>query len=298
MSQRKLSRGAFIKGVTAATLLASSGGVLAACGGGGGGQSVLEKARQADSIKIGYSNEAPWGFRENGELTGASPEIARVIFKDLGVPKIEGVLTEFDGLIPALQANRFDVLTGMAILPERCEAGVSFTDPFSYSATALAVKSGNPMNLNDFADVADRSAQLGVVAAGVEEDYATAAGVKEGQIQKYPDTQSALEALQIGRVDAVGLTSITLRYAVDKLKGGEVETAEPFVPVVDGKPQALPSGFAFRQDDQELSDAFNKKLVEMKNNGRLLDILAPFGWTQDELELAEGKTVKEACSPS
>jgi ABC-type amino acid transport substrate-binding protein len=46
--------------------------------------------------------------KPDGTIAGAEYELAKLVFKKLGVPNLEGVLAKFGSLIPALQANRFD----------------------------------------------------------------------------------------------------------------------------------------------------------------------------------------------
>lgn len=87
---------------------------LAACSrtevsSGGPEGNVLDRVRDQGFIRVGFANEAPYGFADSsGKLTGEAAEVARKVFAKLGVPEIQGVLTEFGSLIPGLQAGRFD----------------------------------------------------------------------------------------------------------------------------------------------------------------------------------------------
>ena len=86
-------------------------GLLEACGGSTSGESTLDRARKAGTIRVGFANEAPYGFADtSGKLSGEAPTVAAEIMKALGVAKLEGVLTEFGALIPGLLANRFDMI--------------------------------------------------------------------------------------------------------------------------------------------------------------------------------------------
>ena len=46
----------------------------------------------------------------DGKLVGPMPNVIRRIVGELGVPTLEGVLTDFGGLVPGLLAGRFDIL--------------------------------------------------------------------------------------------------------------------------------------------------------------------------------------------
>src|SRR3546814_15285441 len=93
-------------------------------------QSTLEKAREAGFIRIGFANEAPYGFATpDGKLTGEAPEVAKAVLKKMGINEVDGVLTEFGSLIPGLKAGRFDIIAaGMFITPARCNE-VAFSEP-------------------------------------------------------------------------------------------------------------------------------------------------------------------------
>lgn len=109
--------------------------VLAACGSGDAGSAngkegnKLETLQEQGSVKIGFANEKPYAYEEDGELKGAAVAIAQEVFANLGIEKVDGQLSEFGQLIPALGAGKFDVITaGMAITPDRC-TNVAFGEP-------------------------------------------------------------------------------------------------------------------------------------------------------------------------
>ncbi len=86
---------------------------------------TLEEARQKGAVRIGFANEAPFGFADkDGEATGEAPEIARVVFHRMGIERVDAVLTEWASLIPGLRAGRFDVIAaGMFITAGALQAG-------------------------------------------------------------------------------------------------------------------------------------------------------------------------------
>lgn len=304
VTRERVTREEFLK---RSVLLSAAGGlgVLGACGvsttGGGGGQGgtpdTLETARQQGFIRVGFANEAPYGYAdEGGNLTGEAPEVARKVLKAMGIDELQGVLTEFNSLIPGLQAKRFDIIAaGMFVTPERCRE-ILFSEPDYCGLEALAVEGGNPLNLNDYKDVArNPDARLGVLAGAVEGGYAKDSGVKESQIVTFPDPPSGIEGLQAGRVEAFTLTSISLRDLIKKREGADLELAKPFTPVIDGKPQNGCGAYGFRKEDEKFRDEFNEKLDELKESGEILSTIEPFGFTQAEADAAEEVTTKELC---
>ena len=85
-------------------------------------ETTLEKARQQGYIRVGFANEAPFGYATpDGKLTGEAPEVAKAVLTRMGIAEVDGVLTEFGSLIPGLKAGRFDIIAaGMFITPKRC----------------------------------------------------------------------------------------------------------------------------------------------------------------------------------
>ncbi|MFL6053062.1 MAG: ectoine/hydroxyectoine ABC transporter substrate-binding protein EhuB [Actinoallomurus sp.] len=282
-----------------AALLAGAVPIAAACSttdpqkertGGG----TLARAKQQGYIQVGFANESPYGYTDtSGKLTGEAPELAKVIFKELGIPDVRGVQLDFGGLIGGLQARRFDVIAaGMFITPTRC-AQVAFADPDYIATTAFMVPKGNPKGITSFETAAKKNARLGVLNGAVEADYAAKLGVSSGDIKAFADQPSAYEGLTAGRIDAIALTRISLADLLSKHKGAPYEITQPFVPVINGKKQFGGGAFAFRKADTDLLSAFNAKLTELKRSGRLLGIIQPFGFTK--AELPGDHTAAELC---
>src|SRR5690606_15088518 len=110
-------------------------------------------------------------------------EIAKAVFKELGVDKVEGHLSDFGQLIPGLQAGKFDVITaGMAVLPERCEQ-VDFGELEIMYGEGLIVQKGNPENLHSYEDIAaNPDITVAVMSGTTEIEFLQEIGVSEDQI--------------------------------------------------------------------------------------------------------------------
>ncbi|KNE29271.1 MULTISPECIES: ectoine/hydroxyectoine ABC transporter substrate-binding protein EhuB [Achromobacter] len=293
-------------------LLALGLGVLAACSDSGGDKpqaagegastsatSTLEAAKAAGKIRIGYANEAPFAYMDSKEakVTGESVEIARVVLKRMGINEVEGVLTEFGSLIPGLAAKRFDIIAaGMYVTPERCKQ-VAFSDPTYGVGQAFLVKQGNPKNLHSYEDVAKNpDAKLGVVVGAIEGEYAEKVKIPSDQVVVFPDAVSALSGVQAGRADAYAATGLTVNDLMGKTQAGsDLEKADPFTdPVIDGKDVRGYGAYAFRTEDKDFADAFNAELTKFVGTDEHKKLVAPFGFTDDELP--QGMTAAKLCA--
>src|ERR671919_574993 len=269
-----------------------SAAVLALTVTGAKAQDLLEETKESGSISVGIANEAPYGYTSpEGELTGEAPEIAKHILGQMGIEDVEAVVTEFGSLIPGLKAGRFDlVAAGMFITPHRCEQ-VAFSEPTYGIGQAFLVAEGNPESLTTYDDIkASSDATLAVMAGAIERTYARDAGVPDDQVMVVPDTAAGTAAVQAGRADAFALTSLSIRRLAENAAG--VEMAEPFGEG-GGTSVVGHGGFAFRPEDQAFVDEFNKQLADFIGSKEHLELVAPFGWTEDELPQM---TTEELCA--
>ncbi|MBB5155316.1 ectoine/hydroxyectoine ABC transporter substrate-binding protein EhuB [Saccharopolyspora phatthalungensis] len=302
MASRGWTRRDFLKGSGAAAgALVLGGGALAGCartGGGGAGGDPLEAARSSGTIQAGIAGEAPYGFTDqSGKVTGEAPEVARAVFRNLGVSNLLASQVDFNQLIPALNAGKFSVVAaGMFITPERCK-NAAFSIPDYIAATAFLVPSGNPEGVATFQDVAQKKLNLAVLSGAVEKDYALRLGVPASQVQVF-DTQNALlRAVTDKRVYCAALTNISLNDLVKKSPGAQVEVTKGFTPVINGKPEVQAGAFVFRTPDTSLREAFNAELKKLHDSGEWLRITEPFGFTRDNLPPA-GVTTEALCAGS
>ncbi|MFD7456141.1 MULTISPECIES: ectoine/hydroxyectoine ABC transporter substrate-binding protein EhuB [unclassified Streptomyces] len=288
-----LSRRGFLGRTAAVGGLLTVPGLLAACskaeGGAGGEGSTLEKLRKQGYVRVAYANEAPYGYEENGELKGEAPTLHREIFKALGVPELRPAFSEWDGLIPGLQAGKYDVISaGMAITPERCEKTL-FSQPEFISPTALMVKAGNPKKITGLAAAKRAGAVIGVMSGAVEKSYATAAGISEGDIRTLQKPQDGADAVKNGRVDAFLLTGISLNWLAKNNSG--LEVTDSFVPEIDGVKQYSPGGAVFRRGSEELRDAFDAELKKITSDpARYVRLIGRYGFGEDTIPPASLKT--------
>ena len=107
-----------------------------------------------------------------------------------------------------------------------------------------------------------------------------------------PDLPAGIQQLEQGRIRAVGLTSITLAWALKQDPSIKAELTKPFVPMVDGK-EVLGCGAAvFRKADTDLVNAFNAQLKTLKDSGELTKMIEPFGFGPETLPPADLTTAK------
>ncbi len=307
-TRRDLLRGAVVAAAAAAP------SALTGCAALGFGN-TLEQARSDGVVRVGIAGEVPYSFVDDrGRLVGGIGALHRAVFARLGGIRVRPVVVPFGRLLDGLDAGTFDVVAaGMFITSARCEQAI-FSDPVYCTRSALLVARNNPLDLHDYASVAARGASLAVLSGAVERDYARESGVDVERLRTVGSHNAGLRLVAAGEVDAFALTSLSLRALLDRarrrpqgvaLPGVEpgpgaatrVQMVEPFVPVVDGRRLLGCGGAAFRPADTELRNAFSRQLAQLRREGNLLRLMAPWGFSRAELP-PPGVTTEGLCRVS
>jgi polar amino acid transport system substrate-binding protein len=271
------------------------GALAAACGDEDGqAGSTLERIREEGVVRVGFANEAPYAYSTpDGKLAGFMPATMEYIFSQLGDIRLEGVLTEFSGLIPGVIAGRFDVVgAGLYINPDRCEQATP-ANPQYTAAEGMAVAAGNPKGIHSYEDLLVEGVTFGTVSGSINLQYATAAGVPEADVVLFPDVPSALAGLAANRVDAIGMSVISLLDTMSKSGDTSIELASPFTPPADANAYGA---VYFRLGDTDLIDAYNAELAKAVESGKLLEILESLGFSVEMLPPTD-LTSAQLCSP-
>ncbi|MEU7582097.1 ectoine/hydroxyectoine ABC transporter substrate-binding protein EhuB [Streptomyces sp. NPDC041068] len=252
---------------------------------------TLARLKSQGTVRLGIAGEAPYGYiDEDGKFTGEAVELAKVIFKRLGVDNVQPVATDFSSLIPGLTTQQFDVVSaGMYINKDRCQT-VIFSDPEYQMLDSFIVPKGNPKNIHNYEDAFEQKARIATGPAYAEIEYAIAAGYKRSEVAILQDPVAGMNAVESGRIDVFAGTALTSRDVVRKSK--KAEATKPFATVIDGEKQIDGGGFTFRPTDTKMRDAFNVEIHKMKKSGELFRILEPFGFTKAEMTTL---TAEELC---
>ncbi|MCF8587225.1 ectoine/hydroxyectoine ABC transporter substrate-binding protein EhuB [Gordonia liuliyuniae] len=242
----------------------------------------LESLREAGVVTVAYANEAPYSFEKDGKVTGATIALHREVFKRLGVDELKAVKTDWGGLIPGLNAKRYDLVSaGMSITPERCDQA-SFSVPEINYTTALMVKPGNPMDLSNMDSIKSSGAKMAAITGAIESNYAEELAISDPLLVK--DQQAGIDAVTSGRADAFALTAVSLKYAKDNDPSLNVEVTKPFIAVINGEEQNPAGATVFRKADTDLRDAYNAEVKKiLSDKAEYLRILGPFGFTEENI---------------
>lgn len=244
---------------------------------------LLSKLQAGEPLRLGYAPEAPFAFvDQNGEVTGAWPEVARRVLKEMGLTNLKWVRCEFGSLLDYLDAGNIDIdVTGMFIMPERQKRAL-FSRPIALIGPGLLVRRGNPKQLSDYASIVRNPAAIAAVLKdAVEEKALLAAGIPAARLLVIPDAQSGLAAVKKGQADVLALTSVTVNYMAAH---DPEQSLEAVLIRSGGTKQVLdPAGYAFRPADREFYRQFEARLEKLMATPEYLEIIKPFGFSAENL---------------
>lgn len=268
--------------------------VLSACGSNGssddssgndsGGDDALSKIKDKGTITVGFSNEAPYAYKDDdGNLTGAAVEVARAVFKEMGIDKMDGKLMDYGQLIPGVKTGKLDVITaGMAITPDRCEQ-VDFAHPSIIYGEGIIVPEGNPKDLHSYEDIKDKDVKVAVLNSGTEHEFLTKVGVDDSKITAVEKVSDGVQAVKTGRADVTTATEETVKKAMKDSGDSDLEYVEDFTqPDIEGVPSY--GAEAFKKGNDKLREEYNKTLDKMRDDGKIKDIVTDLPlWDEDNV---------------
>ena len=214
---------------------------------------IIGCKKENKKLYVGTNAEfEPFEYREGGNIVGFDieliGEISKLINKDIEVEDMA-----FDGLLPALQTKKIDlIIAGMTATEER-KKFVNFSESYYKSQQAIVVNK-DENGINNFDNLIGK--EVGVVL-GYTGDIIVSemANVK---VQRYNATSEAIMALKSKKVQAV-----VLDYEPAK----NYSAQNPELKLNETDSQSEEYAIAIRKEDTQLLNDINKALATLKENG-------------------------------
>ena len=256
-------------------------------------KTLTERLADGHKLRLGFGTAVPWAYAgDGGEALGFVNMIALTVLEEMGITEHETKVFEWSGLIPGLNADRADMITGgMYILKSRC-ANMDFSDPIGVFGDAMLVPKGNPKNINNYADVIKTGAKL-VTGTGFNTvEAAKKYGVPDSQMLLVEGEVGILAAMKAGRADVAVQTFFGAKEH-EKKTNGKFEVTDPkLMP----KETLNVVGIGFRKGDDKFREAFNAALAKvMANPATMLKRAGEYGYDKAQLPPPDMST-EWACS--
>ncbi|MTI42106.1 amino acid ABC transporter substrate-binding protein (PAAT family) [Roseibium hamelinense] len=226
-------------------------------------------AAQADDwnkIRIGTEGAYPPfnTLTADGQLVGFDIDVAKALCEQMNA-ECEFVTQDWDGMIPALQAGKFDaVIASMSITEERKQK-VDFTNKYYNTPPAIAVPKDSSITSVEEMD----GVLLGAQSSTTHSNYAEEK-ISGAELKLYPTPDEYKLDIANGRIDAVIDDVVVLSEWLDTDDGACCKLLGTLTPdpVINGEG----AGIAIRKEDTALRDKFNEAIAAILENGKYKEI--------------------------
>ncbi len=210
-----------------------------------------------EKLRIGVApGYVPFSYIDQEDrLKGFDIDIALALCEKLDAA-CAFVRHDWEGLIPALRAGRFDaIVSSMSITGER-RRRVAFTDRYYSNAVRFIARKGS-----DFDPSAPAGRTIGVARATVAADWLAANLSEVADIKLFTDQEAPLRALALGRVDALFGDGLGYWKWLQTPAGADF--------TFTGKEYHLDEGIgiAVRKEDEALRRRLNRALRAILDDG-------------------------------
>lgn len=172
---------------------------------------------KVEKLYVGTNAEFyPFEYLEDGKIVGFDAELIEAIGKKLN-KEIVWKNIAFDGLLPALQSKKIDVIiAGMTATPER-KKFVNFSDPYFVSSQMIIINTDDEKskNITSYETLPNHS--VGVVL-GYTGDVAVSK-LENIDVQRFNGASEAIMSLMSKKVQAVVIDSEPAKNYVKNNKG-------------------------------------------------------------------------------
>ncbi len=212
-----------------------------------------KKATDNPVLYVGLNAEfPPFEYLDSGKISGFDVDLMTEIAKRAGL-KIEFRDMAFDGLIPALQTKKIDlIISGMTATDERRKS-VLFSDTYYVSKQAI-VTMGNNTDINSFDNLSGKD--VGAVIGQTGEIVAK--GVDGANVTSYNRPSEAILAMKSHKIDALVIDYEPARNFVLQNEG---------LKLVDAEIEEENYSIAARLDEAELMTKVNAALASIVADG-------------------------------
>lgn len=235
---------------------------------------AVSATASAEALRVGTEcTYAPFNYRTaDGELTGYDVDVAKEVGKRIGA-EIEFVCQEWDGMIPALLANKFDLIVASMSITEKRLQQIDFSGPYRVSiGQFVGRKDGGLKLFNDDGSVNSdgfNGIRVGLERSSTYEEWMKAK-VPGAEVVYYDGNEPMYLDLQAGRVDVIMTNPMKayLKFLSEEgnkdfdVIGPQIEEVAYF---------GVGVGIGLRQGQDALKGRINTALEAMTNDGALTE---------------------------
>jgi arginine/ornithine transport system substrate-binding protein len=215
-------------------------------------------AKDWKKVRIGVEGAyPPFSYvTPEGELAGFDIDIAKALGEAMGA-EVELVAQDWDGIIPALLAKKYDAIIASMSITEERKKKVAFSNKYYNTPAKFICKKGA---MTEFSKENIKGKKVGVQRATIHDRYLTDNYGSDVEIKRYGSQDEAYLDLTAGRVDMLLADSIAL-------SDGFLKKPEAADDLSDPKWFGEGAGIAIRKQDTDLVEKFNAAIEKIRSDG-------------------------------
>lgn len=224
---------------------------------------LTSASAQAASLRVGVEGAyPPFSWKEaDGSLKGFDIDFAYEICKRLGRDCVL-IEQEWDGMIPALLAKKFDTIIASMSITEERKKKVDFTDKYYNTPPGVVAKADAGFARSN---AGMKGKRLGVQRATTHQCTAEKM-FPDAELVLYASQDEIFQDLANGRLDAQISDSLQALEGFLKLDMGKGYAFLGDM-IDDEECQGIGAGFAVRKKDTDLRDKMSKAIKAMRADG-------------------------------
>jgi len=224
-------------------------------------KSTLEEIQKSGELRVGFeAGYMPFEMTDQkGNFVGFDIDMAKEMAKAMGV-KFVPVNTAWDGIIPALLTDKFDIImSGMTVTQER-NLKINFADPYIIVGQTILLNDKHEGTVKSYKDLNDAK-YIVTSKLGTTGEQAVKRMIPKATYKSFEtETEAALEVVN-GKADAfVYDLPYCVVFNAQQGAGKLIFLDKPFT--------FEPLAWAINKGDPDFMNWLNNFLRQVKNDGR------------------------------
>ena len=239
---------------------------------------ALEEIQKSGKLRVGMEpGYMPFELtNQKGEIIGFDVDMAKRMAKAMGV-ELELVSTAWDGIIPALLTNKFDIImSGMTLTQER-NMSINFALPYIVIGQTILVDNKHQGVIKSYKDLNNEKFTVGS-KLGTTGEQAVKRMIGSAKYISYETEQEGVLELVNGKIDA-------FVYDMPYNAAAWVQRGQGKVYHLDTPFTYEPLAWAVKKGDFDFINWLNNFMIQVKNDGTYDKIYKK--WFEDDAWMKE-----------
>ncbi|GAB1410680.1 transporter substrate-binding domain-containing protein [Desulfovibrionales bacterium] len=224
-------------------------------------KSTLNEILKRGELRVGLdAGYMPFEMTDKkGEIVGFDVDIAKEMAKAMGV-KLTIVNTDFDGIIPALMADKFDIIISGITINQTRNLQINFAEPYIVAGQAILLNKKHEGTVKSYKELNDPK-YIVVSRIGTTGEQAAKRMMPKAQYKSFEKESDGAMEVANGQADAF-VYDLPFNAVFMAQQGGKN------LVLLDKVFTYEPLGFGIKKGDPDFLNWLNNFMAQLRNDGR------------------------------